>query len=806
MDKISVGRRGVPEIMAALLCLIVAWSAYGRSPEGAQVSGDEGVSVWGTGSIPCEGDDCLDLDGDDLYGWEDPDDHDVDSDDDGLWDPIDFGEVGTGCGGDHLRDPQKVAGANVIFVDPCSPVTRAEATRADGRDPARALPSLAELNGAVQAGDIVYLRDGVHYYPGTGELPSAATEDAFPEPITIMPYPGEQATVTRMRKAGNWSYHTTRRDGVNSFRIYSRTFEQEYYAVMCDDDAMTGRNGSHWRVFGDTISNVTAQGDPSPGQFYTMGPQDSQFALYANQYPDDTTTTVYACLPDGDDRDDEDDDPADHVMYVGHKAIFQVGHAYANYHIQGLTIRHGCSGASIRNIAKVRFTDCVFKDIYGAGIWCGAELEGTPIRSEVINCTFSNIGSTSLDHGVYSCGTMRIEGCTFQKISGGGVKLAGDGDIAVNNTFYSAKSLVHNPDTGRLGIYAGRNSVVANNVIYGDMRVGIFLFPTRLGGIIANNVIHGSRYASFLLYGDSAGYTIANNITMVDEDHVPPQLVAQTSAALAADLTWRRNLWYVGCSGVTLPDDFPRTDPESFYPEDDVDPRFMNPRLGGFRLQAGSPAIDAGRDASVPVGVDSDFEGRPRFLGRAVDLGANEYDGPRINAIVSVVEHDETAYGVDVLHRPGCWPRPVECRVLRGQLELNFEFDADVETLPGGCSVTSTQGSASVVTPITGNTVTVRVDSLNNLDSLDVTLAGLVRSDGSGHATSASARLSLLAGDMNSTGIVDIHDLLSIRNLIGQPVDATNFKYDVFPDGVFDQADWNILRNALNTSLPEVCQ
>src|SRR5262245_55679789 len=52
-----------------------------------------------------------------------------------------------------------------------------------------------------------------------------------------------------------------------------------------------------------------------------------------------------------------------------------------------------------------------------------------------------------------------------------------------------------------------------------------------------------------------------------------------------------------------------------------ADPRFADPSSFDFRLQAGSPAIDAGRADRAPK---VDFQGKPRPQGGGVDIGAYE--------------------------------------------------------------------------------------------------------------------------------------------------------------------------------------
>jgi hypothetical protein len=56
------------------------------------------------------------------------------------------------------------------------------------------------------------------------------------------------------------------------------------------------------------------------------------------------------------------------------------------------------------------------------------------------------------------------------------------------------------------------------------------------------------------------------------------------------------------------------------------EPMFVDPTGGDFNLMTGSPAIDKGRKIdSVAAPYDHDFDGKPRPVGSASDLGAFEY-------------------------------------------------------------------------------------------------------------------------------------------------------------------------------------
>ena len=71
-----------------------------------------------------------------------------------------------------------------------------------------------------------------------------------------------------------------------------------------------------------------------------------------------------------------------------------------------------------------------------------------------------------------------------------------------------------------------------------------------------------------------------------------------------------------------------------------IDPRFVS--MAGtdwaawdLRLQATSPAVNAGNNAWIPTGVTTDTTGGPRILGGTVDMGAYEMDRPPTDVALS---------------------------------------------------------------------------------------------------------------------------------------------------------------------------
>src|SRR5204863_6201655 len=120
----------------------------------------------------------------------------------------------------------------------------------------------------------------------------------------------------------------------------------------------------------------------------------------------------------------------------------------------------------------------------------------------------------------------------------------------------------------------------------------------------------------------------------------------------------------------------------------------------------------------------------------------------------------------------------VECRAggANGDHTIIVTFSNPVET--GNASVTGGAGSVVGAPAISGNTMTINLTGVADVQTTTVTLTGV--SDQFGQ-TLADTPLSVgfLVGDTNGDRFVNAGDSLQTRNRSGQVTDATNFRSDV---------------------------
>lgn len=136
-----------------------------------------------------------------------------------------------------------------------------------------------------------------------------------------------------------------------------------------------------------------------------------------------------------------------------------------------------------------------------------------------------------------------------------------------------------------------------------------------------------------------------------------------------------------------------------------------------------------------------------------------------------------------------------------GPTQVVVTFDKPVQALAGDTSdVTLSSGTISGVT-VAGDTVTIAMSGAADQYPLTVGFPGIADAGDVFAVVEESVCVVACAGDVNGSGIVDIFDLLDVRNRLGQAVGTPNWFADVRADGQFDIFDLLSVRNRL-TNIP----
>jgi hypothetical protein len=195
----------------------------------------------------------------------------------------------------------------------------------------------------------------------------------------------------------------------------------------------------------------------------------------------------------------------------------------------------------------------------------------------------------------------------------------------VGNLVYnisSAKNPTYGGDTSAGGIYVdgGANILIDRNIIkYADIGIEV---ATEQGPVVKNITVTNNLITdcepqagiSFGAYEGSRGGGVEHlkvfNNTLYNNTYA-----IQIQRANSPTNIIKNNIFYGG-EALT------GTIGSNVYSSNiTVDPLFVNPAAGNFRLKAGSPAIDVGTEIYGEV----DLAGNPRQFGAKVDAGAYEY-------------------------------------------------------------------------------------------------------------------------------------------------------------------------------------
>jgi hypothetical protein len=213
-----------------------------------------------------------------------------------------------------------------------------------------------------------------------------------------------------------------------------------------------------------------------------------------------------------------------------------------------------------------------------------------------------------------------------------------------------------------------RNVTVRNNVVHDATAIGIAIggYDRRRGStedcVIVNNTIVNTDGVELLVQFDTRDNVIANNVIVAGAQHafVENQFRRNVGNVLDDNLyyaidgdpagTWQ---W----KGITY-EDFDAWTARSGNDRSSAfaDPAFVDAGTHDYRLEAGSPAVDAG--AYLAASGASDFAGEPRAQVGGIDLGAFERTAPLPSPTPSISGPVTYAGDLEWLQQHNGWGPP----------------------------------------------------------------------------------------------------------------------------------------------------
>lgn len=144
----------------------------------------------------------------------------------------------------------------------------------------------------------------------------------------------------------------------------------------------------------------------------------------------------------------------------------------------------------------------------------------------------------------------------------------------------------------------------------------------------------------------------------------------------------------------------------------DLNPQFVNAATFDFRLSTTSPCRDTGHPLTMGA-INADFEGEPRLMGSAPDLGVDEYVDP------SVAHSVEVGTGCPI---PGAGPLTLSTTTLPLIGSTNFAIQVSNAPANGAAWLFLSDKLAIVPEPLAGS-CTLLIDLLNSGAYITVALS-----------------------------------------------------------------------------------
>lgn len=169
----------------------------------------------------------------------------------------------------------------------------------------------------------------------------------------------------------------------------------------------------------------------------------------------------------------------------------------------------------------------------------------------------------------------------------------GANNLIIRNNIINAFRGVNVAPTGQHHLFIYNNLWISDISIIDPDPVAIHLNNVPYAQV-KNNIFYNQPTNTILVFGDTTGQEIDYNLAFNSNGSAAPCMKVGSYYCV---------------------------NPPPAHDKWNVDPLFINPAISDYRLQPGSPAIDAGAAVLSP----NDYAGNPRPLGGGFDIGVYEY-------------------------------------------------------------------------------------------------------------------------------------------------------------------------------------
>jgi parallel beta-helix repeat protein len=280
--------------------------------------------------------------------------------------------------------------------------------------------------------------------------------------------------------------------------------------------------------------------------------------------------------------------------------------------VDGFTLQNGRNGVAV-SLGATTVANC---DISGMSE-CGALIHAD--AATVIHCAISGCKQgVHVQYGMPTLDSNAISGCVegarigtrgWAILVGNAISGNGTGVITNGGPTLTNNAVFHNTGPG-ISVESGGLSLFSN-AIWANGGDGLLVSGQ---ADLTNDTVCGNGRDGIHATGP---YTMVNSANSIVAFNARYGLFTESNPG---NLKFTHNAVFGNAAG-----DYQGFTPPADQGNINLDPLFIDRANGNFRLQTGSPCIDAGDDLAASIGA-VDADGKPRVSGLQVDIGAYEYD------------------------------------------------------------------------------------------------------------------------------------------------------------------------------------